>query len=74
MQVVPYLAAGGDYSDAFITADATESDLAALETLAAETGGDAEGKRSSSSGGCDVGIGATALIILSALFLRRHRR
>jgi len=56
MTVVPYLEAGKNYDSAFITADATESDLDALNELAAETekfeeanGGQGGG------GGCNAG-------------------
>ena len=57
MSVVPYLEAEKDYSTAFITADATESDLETLETLAAEINDDDDEENTNvggSGGGCNL--------------------
>ncbi|MBQ9564212.1 MAG: hypothetical protein IJU98_01370 [Synergistaceae bacterium] len=73
MTVVPYLRAGTTYSSAFITADATESDRVALETLAAET----NKTKGSGGGGCDAlwgaGLGTLALAAVLPAFLRKSR-
>ncbi|MBQ9527812.1 MAG: hypothetical protein IJR68_09385 [Fretibacterium sp.] len=79
MTVVPYLTAGGIYSDAFITVDATSSDKSALEKLAASSdpnNPDNPGSPTSNkgSGGCDAGFaGFLGLTLLSSVVWLRKR-
>ena len=78
MTVVPYLTAGREYSDAFITVDATTSDdQKALKDLkeAANGGGNSptapdtpdSPTSNKGSGGCDAGLGSLALLALVGL-------
>ncbi len=74
MTVVPYLEAGKTYDTAFITADATEADAATLNEVVAESGSSETKSGSSSSGGCDSGLGALALAAALPLLARKSRR
>ena len=73
MTAVPFLTAGKEYSDAFITADATEADQAALDTLAEKAGGSNSDAPTSNkgSGGCDAGLGLAGLLALIGLIAAR---
>ena len=82
MTVVAYLEGGKPYEDAFITADATEADQAALKKLE-ETGSSGNGDPDAAptsptsdkgSGGCDAGFGAASLAMFTFAALIASRK
>ena len=80
MTVVPYLTAGKEYSDAFITVDATEKDQPGLEVLK-ETGSGGNGDpdapdsptSNKGSGGCDALSGGLLALVALGLVARRKK-
>ncbi|MCR5346731.1 MAG: SYNERG-CTERM sorting domain-containing protein, partial [Fretibacterium sp.] len=72
MYVVPYLAGYTDYSDAFITADATSDDRAALQKLA-DSAGEGTPASNKGSGGCNTGFAGLMLLLTTGLLLTKKR-
>ena len=75
MTMVPFLTAGKEYSDAFITADATEKDQETLQKLAenAGSGGTDAPTSDKDGGGCDAGLGFAGVVALAGLALLKKK-
>ncbi|MBQ9528358.1 MAG: hypothetical protein IJR68_12190, partial [Fretibacterium sp.] len=75
MYVVPYLEKGADYSGAFITADASETDIEALKALEVSANPDSSAPASDKgSGGCDAGFGLAGMLALAAGLLTLRKK
>ena len=76
MTVVPHLTAGKDYTDAFITADATAKDQEALKTLkesAMSVNNTTTPTSDKDGGGCDSGFGVLAALAAVGMIARKRR-
>ena len=84
MYVVPYLEKDGNYSTAFITADATADDKTELQALAeaanpgnnpdSNPGSEKSPTSDKSSGGCDAGFGLAGMLALAAGLLTLRKK
>ena len=76
MTAVVFLTADREYSDAFITVDATEKDQETLTDLKEKSnpnGGENSPTSNKGSGGCDAGLGGVALLALTGLIARKRK-